>query len=111
MTTAGLKNPDAQARYRTQAKMLKALAHPTRLFLVDELSHGERSVRHLTDLVGAEMSTVSKHLSQLKHAGLVADEKRGSQVFYRLTTPCTMKFFQCVTAVQESSSGVWYQPA
>ncbi|MBI5386552.1 MAG: winged helix-turn-helix transcriptional regulator [Verrucomicrobia bacterium] len=111
MTTAGLRNADTQTRYRAQAKILKALSHPTRLFMVDELSHGPRSVRELTDLVGSEMSTVSKHLSLLKHAGIVADEKRGSQVFYRLTTPCVLKFFHCVEAIQEANNGTWYQPA
>ena len=111
MTTAGLRNADTQARFRAQAKVLKALAHPTRLFLVDELSRRELSVRQLTDLVGSEMSTVSKHLSQLKYAGLLTDEKRGSQVFYRLTTPNALRFFQCVDAVVESRDGVWYQPA
>lgn len=111
MTASGLRNADTQAHYRAQARILKALAHPTRLFMVDELSRGQRSVRELTDLVGSEMSTVSKHLSLLKHAGILADEKRGSQVFYRLTTPCALKFFQCVEAVQESSAGTWFQPA
>ena len=111
MTTAGLKNPDIQARFRAQAKVLKALAHPTRLYIVEELSRQEHNVRDLTELVGAEMSTVSKHLSQLKYAGLLTDEKRGSQVFYRLTTPCALKFFQCVDAVVASRDGAYYQPA
>ena len=63
MTTAGLKNPDTQARFRAQAQVLKALAHPTRLFLLEALSRQEHNVRDLTDMVGAEMSTVSKHLA------------------------------------------------
>ena len=74
-----------QARYKAKAGILKALAHPTRLFIVDELAHGERSVRALTDLIGAEMPTVSRHLSVLRNAGILQDEKRGAQVFYRLT--------------------------
>lgn len=90
----------AQARYESQAKILKALAHPTRLFVVDELSRGERCVCELTDLIGVEMPTVSRHLSQLKDAGILEDEKRGSQVFYRLRVPCVLNFFKCVQAVQ-----------
>lgn len=90
----------AQARYESQAKILKALAHPTRLFIVDELSRGERCVCELTDLIGVEMPTVSRHLSQLKDAGILEDEKRGSQVFYRLRVPCVLNFFKCVQAVQ-----------
>jgi len=85
--------------YEMRARVLKALAHPTRLFLVDELARGERCVCELTDRVGADMSTVSKHLALLKAAGLVQDEKRGLQVFYRLRCPCVTRFFGCIEAV------------
>ena len=90
----------AQARYEGQAQIIKALAHPTRLFIVEELARGERCVCELTNMVGVEMPTVSRHLSQLKAAGILADEKRGSQVFYRLRVPCVLNFFKCVQAVQ-----------
>ena len=59
----------AQARYKNQARIIKALAHPTRLFIVDELARGERCVCELTDMIGVEMPTVSRHLSQLKTRG------------------------------------------
>ena len=78
----------AQARYQNQARIIKALAHPTRLFIVEELARGERCVCELTDLIGVEMPTVSRHLSQLKRVGILADEKRGSLVYYRLRVPC-----------------------
>ena len=96
MTTA------AQAEYRAQADIIKALAHPTRLFIVDELSRGERCVCELTDMIGVEMPTVSRHLSQLKAAGILEDEKRGAQVFYRLRVPCVLNFFKCIKAVQNN---------
>jgi len=89
-------------RYETKAQVMKALAHPTRLFMVDELSKGERCVCELRDMVGADISTISKHLSLLKAAGIVADDKRGLQVFYRLKTPCVLGFFDCVQQVQEA---------
>jgi ArsR family transcriptional regulator len=89
-------------RYETKARVMKALAHPTRLFMVEELSRGERCVCELRDMVGADISTVSKHLSLLKAAGIVADDKRGLQVFYRLKTPCVLGFFDCVQQVQEA---------
>ena len=84
-----------------RAKVMKALAHPTRLFIVDELSRGERCVCDLTEKIGADVSTVSKHLSLLKGAGIVLDDKRGVQVFYRLRVPCILNFFGCVEAVLE----------
>ena len=54
-------------------------------------------------LLGSEMPTISRHLSQLRNAGIVEDEKRGAQVFYRLVTPCVMNFFQCVASVREKA--------
>jgi len=91
-----------RSRYEARARIIKALAHASRLFLVDELSKRERCVCDLTELVGADISTVSKHLSVLKAAGIVMDEKRGNQVFYRLRVPCVLKFFDCVAAVMQS---------
>ena len=89
-----------QAFFEARARIMKAMAHPTRLFIVDELSKGERCVCELRDMVGADISTVSKHLALLKTAGIVADDKRGLQVFYRLETPCVLGFFECVQQVQ-----------
>ncbi len=82
-----------------RARVMKALAHPSRLFIVDELSRGERCVCELTEMIGADVSTVSKHLALLREAGLVLDDRRGQQVFYRLRVPCILNFFGCVEAV------------
>lgn len=89
--------------YEARARVIKAMAHPTRLFIVEELSNGERCVCDLTDMVGADISTVSKHLSLLKNAGIVEDDKRGTQVFYSLKVPCVLNFFTCVESVLESA--------
>ena len=91
-----------QNRLEQRASILKALAHPSRLLMVDELAKGERCVCELRELVGADMSTVSKHLTVLKKAGLVESEKRGLQVFYTLLSPCVMNFFTCVESVIEA---------
>ena len=84
------------ARHEARAEVFKALAHPSRLLMVDELAQRERCVCELTALVGADTSTVSKHLSVLKAAGVVQDERRGSQIWYRLRMRCVTKFFGCV---------------
>jgi DNA-binding transcriptional ArsR family regulator len=91
-----------RARYEARARILKALAHPTRLFLVDQLCSHPHCVCELTEMVGADISTVSKHLSVLKAAGIVTDEKRGAQVFYSLRVPCVLGFFDCLGAVMQS---------
>lgn len=53
----------------------------------------------LTEMVGVDVSTISKHLSILREAGIIASDKRGLQVFYRLLTPCVLKLFTCVEKV------------
>ena len=97
-------NAETSARLELRARILKAMAHPTRLFIIDELSRNERCVCELTALIGADISTVSKHLSVLKNAGIVKDEKRGSKIFYFLKTPCVLNFFSCVESVLKSSA-------
>ena len=92
-------NEKTRRQFEARARIIKALAHPTRLFVVDELSRGERCVCELRDLVGADLSTVSRHLSVLRQAGIVTDEKRGQQVWYRLRVPCVLRFFDCVESV------------
>ena len=87
------------ARYEAKAKIIKAMAHPTRLFVVDKLSKKEKCVCELTEMIGADVSTVSKHLSILKAAGIVQDDKRGSSVYYQLKMPCVLSFFKCVESV------------
>jgi ArsR family transcriptional regulator len=89
----------AKQKYEARAQVIKAMAHPTRLFIVDELAKGERCVCDLRDMIGADTSTVSKHLSVLKQAGIVEDEKRGLRVWYNLRVPCILKFFGCVEDV------------
>ncbi len=97
-------NTQTLAKYEARARIIKAMAHPTRLFIVDELSRGERCVCEITDMVGADMSTVSKHLAILKNAGILDDEKRGSQVWYRLKCPCVTGFFSCVESVMKTNA-------
>ena len=72
----------------TRASAYKALGHPSRLLMVEALRERERCVGELTKLVGADVSTVSKHLSLMKSAGLLTAEKRGLNVFYHLCDNC-----------------------
>jgi DNA-binding transcriptional ArsR family regulator len=94
-----------QAKYEARAQIIKAMAHPTRLFIVDELGRsGERCVFELTDMIGVDMSTVSRHLAMLKNAGIIADEKRGAQVYYSLRVKCVLSFFECVESVMKCNA-------
>ncbi len=86
-------------RYEARAKILKAMAHPSRLLIIEELQKQERCVNELTEMVGADVSTVSKHLSVLKNAGLVTDEKRANCIYYTLRCTCILDFIGCVEDV------------
>jgi ArsR family transcriptional regulator len=90
---------EKRSPFTKQAKMLKALAHESRLMIVDRLSRGECSVGVLRDLVGGDLSTVSKHLALLRAHGIVEDRREGTTVYYRLLTPCVCNFFTCATQV------------
>jgi len=84
-----------------RARVIKALAHPSRLRIVLALERGERCVCELRQLVKADVSTVSKHLALMKRAGLLDERKAGLYVYYRLRVPCILRFLDCVDAVLE----------
>jgi len=89
-------------KYNRRSQVIKALAHPSRLYIVDRLAEREYCVNELTSLIGSEMSTVSKHLSVLKNAGVVKDERRGASIYYSLRVPCILNFFKCADAVLDA---------
>jgi len=89
--------------YETRASIFKALAHPTRLFIVEQLADCERCVCEITDGVGSDISTVSKHLTILRNAGIIESEKKGSHIYYRLKFKCVLSFFSCTENLIKSS--------
>lgn len=86
-------------RYEARARIARALAHPSRLLILDALSEGNRCVGELTNLVGADQSTVSKHLAILREAGFVRVEKRGAMSYYSIRCQCLDQFFSCIESV------------
>ena len=84
-----------------QARIFKALGHPSRLLMVDALREGVKCVCELQALVGDDMSTISKHLAVLREAGVVSAEKRGTSIYYRLTLCCLDTFLQCTGELVE----------
>ena len=85
-----------------KARIFKALGHPSRLHIVETLEKGESCVCELVEQIGADFSTVSKHLTILKDTGIVEDDKRGKMVFYRLKVPCIIRFMDCIDNVCEA---------
>ncbi|MBN2489756.1 MAG: helix-turn-helix transcriptional regulator [Planctomycetes bacterium] len=86
-------------QYEARARIARALAHPTRLLLLDLLKERETCVCDLTEIAGVDQSTVSKHLAILRDAGLVAGRKEGAMTFYRQTASCLEGFFGCLETV------------
>ena len=93
-----MSKPSPQC-FKRQARVLKALANESRLMIVDRLSRGECSAGELTDMVGSDQSTVSKHLAILRSHGIVEDRRDGNVVYYKLLTPCVTNFFGCAMDV------------
>ncbi len=89
-----------QSRYEQRAHMFKALAHPVRIQLLEKLHDRPWCVCEIAEEVQISKSVASKHLSQLKEAGLIRDQKRGTLVEYHLAAPCVLDLAQCAeTAV------------
>lgn len=88
-------NDDEKKRCELRAHMFKAMGHPMRIFILEKLKERPRCVCELADEIGINKSAASKHLSQLKEAGLVDDEKQGTLVEYRLTAPCVLELASC----------------
>jgi DNA-binding transcriptional ArsR family regulator len=90
----------ADAKYEHMTVIMKAMAHPTRLFILDKLDEREYCVCELTELVGDDISTVSRHLSVLKNAGIISSRRQNNQIFYKLLCPCVLDFYKCMIKVK-----------
>ena len=98
--------------YRERAKILKALAHPSRLIMIETMSDGgEICVGDLVEMIGADQSTVSKHLALLEAAGVIDYRKEGRRVLYRLARPSVVDLLECIEGVVEEKPDVGRDPA
>src|SRR5262245_2976879 len=83
---------------RFKAGVFQALAHPTRVAIVEYLDHGELSVNQLCEKVGVEQANASQHLAILRNRHIVQARKAGNQTFYRLRDPA---FGKVLAALRE----------
>ena len=82
-----------------KSEIFKALGHSTRLQIVEKLADGELCVCHILEMFDIDMSTLSRHLSVLKNAGVVSDERRGKNIYYSLKCPCLVNMIECMEEV------------
>ena len=90
---------DEKLRSQARAKILKALAHPSRIFIVEKIKNKPYCVCELAKMIEIDQSTTSKHLSILKNAGIIEDEKKGTTVYYSLRCQCIIDFIGCIENV------------
>ncbi len=90
------------AQAKARADVLKALAHPTRVLILDTLSRGDRCVNDLRSLTPASLPTLSRHLDKLKKAGIVTERRAGPKVIHHLACPCMLQALSCTVEALQS---------
>lgn len=79
-----------------RVEMLKALAHPVRLRLVETVATRRLRVGELAALFPVDRTTISKHIAVLREAGIIDNEREGREIYYRLRMPCLNDFLRCL---------------
>ena len=82
--------------YEENARILKALAHPTRLHLVDLMRKKGPCVRDMEAELGLAQPNISQHLSLLRNMGIVEAERFGNQVCYHIKNETVMKLLDAM---------------
>ena len=82
-----------------KCNIIKALAHPVRLMIIEELDKCDKLFSELFIMFDCDKSTVSKHLLVLKNAGIVSGKKKGLDVLYKLETKCILEFLDCINRI------------
>jgi ArsR family transcriptional regulator len=88
-----------RSRLEQRASIVKAMASASRLAIVEELASRSRTVGELAELTELDISTVSRHLSVLRNAGIVSSVRQGISIVYSLRAACVMQFFDCVERI------------
>jgi len=84
---------------KLQSDVLKAMAHPTRLEIMQILTAGTLCVCEIVEITGGEYSNISRHLSKLARVGILESEKKGTNIYYSLACPCVINFLSCINEV------------
>jgi DNA-binding transcriptional ArsR family regulator len=85
-----------QARIERAAEVLKTVAHPLRLRIVELLESGEKSVNELKGLLGVTQPLTSQHLSQMRMRGVLGSRRDGTLVYYSIANPDVVKVLHCI---------------
>jgi ArsR family transcriptional regulator len=88
------------------AEVLKAVAHPLRLLIVEALQDGERSVGEIVEALGEKQAITSQQLNLMKDRGVLTSRREGAKVYYRIANPNVIRVLGCVYDHCESGKGV-----
>jgi DNA-binding transcriptional ArsR family regulator len=91
--------------YRKQAEVLRVMAHPVRLRILDILQRDSECVCHLSAALDKTQPYVSQQLAVLRNAGLVVDDKQGTNSFYRLANEGVSRQVSAILASSDAEPG------
>ena len=92
-----------QALFAQFAMIAKTLGHPQRLEIVEQLGQGPRSVESLAQKLGMPIANVSQHLQSMRRSGLVAADRRGKFIVYRLADPAVLEVVAGLQRIAENN--------
>ena len=85
--------------YKIHAEMCKVFSNPTRLEVLNLLRDREMSVTELIEKTKLSQANISQHLSIMKSKGIVTSDRKGKNVYYKLTYPRIIKAFDIIKEV------------
>lgn len=94
-------NRPREALFVRFAAVAKAVAHPLRLALLEQLAQGEHCVQQLADEVGIPFANASQHLQQMLRAGLLVSRRHEKYVIYAVADPAVVQLVSSLRAVAE----------
>jgi ArsR family transcriptional regulator len=87
-----------------RAEILKAIAQPTRLKIIEFLRDGERCVCEIFPAIGEEQSNTSRHLNLMQAAGVLSRRKEGLKIFYAVKHPEILDIIDLVTSIAKNET-------
>ncbi len=95
----GAARSDRRRLYQLQAQLLRALAHPARIEILELLRDGERCVCEFESLLGLRQPNISQHLAVLRAAGLAVTRREGLRVLYSVADPAIFDVLEEVRGI------------
>ena len=87
---------------KEMAAVMKALGHPVRVRIMELLAEARWNVSELAQEIEMDMSSISKHLTILRNAGLAYADKKGTRTYYFTYCKCIPEFQECVRGLMET---------